>query len=249
MMSSYHSYLALSGNDPMCQGYLAYASTLSNEAVVRQNPVSVQNLSGTGSLQNAIIKGLSEEAHRLALEALKEKTTMQIVQEDIVPALDVVGKGYEEKTIFLPQLLMSADAAKKAFAAVKSAMASGESIAKYTIVMATVKGDIHDIGKNIVVCLLENYGYRVVDLGHDVSSETILKVAREEKARVVALSALMTTTVPAMRETVKLLQENLPDVKIMVGGAVLTKEYADEMRADFYGEDAMTAVRYAESLL
>lgn len=249
MMSSYHSYLALSGNDPMCQGYLAYASTLSNEAVVRQNPVSVQNLSGTGSLQNAIIKGLSEEAHRLALEALKEKTTMQIVQEDIVPALDVVGKGYEEKTIFLPQLLMSADAAKKAFAAVKSAMASGESIAKYTIVMATVKGDIHDIGKNIVVCLLENYGYRVVDLGHDVPSETILKVAREEKARVVALSALMTTTVPAMRETVKLLQENLPDVKIMVGGAVLTKEYADEMRADFYGEDAMAAVRYAESLL
>ena len=250
MMNAYHSYLTLSGMDSMCKGYLAYASTLSHEgSMVRNTPASVTGATEKGSLQNAIVKGLPEDAYRLALEAIEHKNTMQIVEEDIVPALDIVGKGFEQKTIFLPQLLMSADAAKQAFAAVKSKMSATESISKYTIVLATVKGDIHDIGKNIVVSLLENYGYRVVDLGHDVTSEDILRAAKEENAQLVGLSALMTTTVPAMRESVELLKTNLPHVKVMVGGAVLTKEYADEMKADFYGEDAMTAVRYAESLL
>jgi 5-methyltetrahydrofolate--homocysteine methyltransferase len=128
-------------------------------------------------------------------------------------------------------------------------MPANENESKYTIVIATVQGDIHDIGKNIVKTLLENYGYRIIDLGKDVPPETIVETALCEHARIVSLSALMTTTIPAMEETISLLQKQAPDCKIAVGGAVLTQDYADKMGADFYGKDAMEMVRYAESLL
>ena len=179
----------------------------------------------------------------------ENKQPIELINQEIVPALDIVGKGFESKTLFLPQLLMSADSAKIAFEEVRKAMPAGEGNTKYSIVIATVKGDIHDIGKNIVRTLLENYGYRVIDLGRDVTPQAVVDAAVSENAKIVALSALMTTTIPAMEETVRMVRNALPECKIAVGGAVLTKEYADQMGADFYGSDAMETVRYAESLL
>ena len=170
-------------------------------------------------------------------------------QREIVPALDQVGAGFEKKTLFLPQLLMSAEAAKAAFEAVQDCLGTaGAQKRDLSIVLATVKGDVHDIGKNIVKVLLENYGFPVTDLGKDVPPEAVLQAAKETGAGLVGLSALMTTTVPAMRDTIELLRRELPGCKVMVGGAVLTQEYADQIGADFYGPDAMASVRYALSL-
>ena len=166
-----------------------------------------------------------------------------------MPALDRVGKRFEEKTLFLPQLLMSAEAAKAAFDAVKSRLGGeGSGQRGLTVVLATVKGDVHDIGKNIVKVLLENYGFPVIDLGKDVAPETVLRAVKEKGAGLVGLSALMTTTVAAMGETIALLRREAPGCKVMVGGAVLTQEYADQIGADFYGPDAMASVRYAVGL-
>jgi 5-methyltetrahydrofolate--homocysteine methyltransferase len=161
-----------------------------------------------------------------------------------------VGKGFEAGTIFLPQLLMSAEAAKAAFEILRESMQAigSEQEKKGSIVLATVKGDIHDIGKNIVKVLLENYGYEVLDLGKDVPPEQIVKITVERKVKLVGLSALMTTTVPSMEETIRLLREKASWTKIMVGGAVLTKEYADSMGADQYCRDAMASVNYAEAI-
>ena len=166
----------------------------------------------------------------------------------IVPALDIVGKGFEEKTVYLPQLLMSAEAAKAAFEEVRGAMQSSSTDGAQKIVVATVKGDIHDIGKNIVKVLLENYGYSVIDLGKDIAPEDVCRAAKESGATLVGLSALMTTTVPAMEETIKMLRQLCPEAKVMVGGAVLTQKYADMIGADKYCRDAMQAVRYAEEV-
>ena len=175
---------------------------------------------------------------------------MSIINDKLIPALDVVGKGFEEKKMFLPQLLMSADAAKASFEAIKTTLSKqgkgSESKAK--IIIATVKGDIHDIGKNIVKTLLENYGFEMIDLGKDVDPELILKTVKEQNIKLVGLSALMTTTVVNMEETIKLLRDNGADCKVMVGGAVLTQEYADMIGADFYSKDAMGSVRYANDL-
>ena len=174
-----------------------------------------------------------------------------VINEELVPALDIVGKGFEKGTVFLPQLLMSAEAAKAGFEAIKEFMQKNGSVQekKATIVIATVKGDIHDIGKNIVKVLLENYGYDVVDLGKDVPPETIVDTVVERHAPLCGLSALMTTTVVNMEETIKQLRKSAPWCKVMVGGAVLTQEYADMIGADFYGKDAMQSVYYAEELL
>ncbi|MBQ4156377.1 MAG: cobalamin-dependent protein, partial [Clostridia bacterium] len=166
---------------------------------------------------------------------------------EIIPALDVAGKGFENKTVFLPQLLMSADAAKSAFEVIKSKMEKGGAD-KGKIVLATVEGDIHDIGKNIVKVLLENYGFYVIDLGKDVKPETVLEAVINDGIKLVGLSALMTTTVPSMEQTVALIKEKCPKTKVVVGGAVLTKEYADHMHADFYAKDAMETVRFAEEV-
>lgn len=167
-----------------------------------------------------------------------------------MPALDRVGAGFEKGTLFLPQLLMSAEAAKAAFALLQEHMAQSGTApeTKGRVVLATVKGDIHDIGKNIVKVLLENYGFAVVDLGKDVSPERVLEAVQEGKIRLVGLSALMTTTVRSMEETIALLRREAPDCRVMVGGAVLNEEYAKRIGADFYGKDAMASVGYAQRL-
>lgn len=203
------------------------------------------------TLKTAIEKGLKEEAHHITAELVKDKAPLDIINEELIPALDQVGKGFEKGTVFLPQLLMSADAAKIAFAVLKDELArSGESEqAKDKVILATVKGDIHDIGKNIVKVLLENYSFEVVDLGKDVPPETIVDTVVAQQIRLVGLSALMTTTVVSMEETIRQLREKAPWCKVMVGGAVLNQEYADMIGADFYGKDAMQSVYYAQGLL
>lgn len=251
MMKAYFAFCALQGMDANCADYIAFAETLpaptaAAAATVATKPVTQE---GRSPLQHAVIKGLREQAAKQTVALLESKEPLSIVQEEIIPALDVVGQGFEKKTLYLPQLLMSAEAAKAAFEEIKSRM-SKESVGnKYPVIIATVRGDIHDIGKNIVKLLLENYGFAVTDLGRDVAPETVVEATVRLHAPLVGLSALMTTTAPAMEETVKLLRERAPWCKVMVGGAVLTQEYADAIGADFYGKDAMESVRYAESLL
>ncbi len=200
------------------------------------------------TLFDAVYTGLSAKAYELADALLKEKQPLEIIESELIPALNALGEGYESKKIFLPRLLGGAEAAKSAFKAVNSALSGEKRENGMKIVIATVQGDIHDIGKNIVATLLSNYGFEVIDLGKDVPPETILQSVVENGVKLVGLSALMTTTVPAMAETIKLLHEKAPETKIMVGGAVLTEEYAKSMGADFYGADAMASVKYALSL-
>ena len=175
---------------------------------------------------------------------------MTIINEEMIPALDQVGKGFEKGTVFLPQLLMSAEAAKAAFEVIKDQMQkSGQTQEKKgTIILATVKGDIHDIGKNIVKVLLENYSFEIIDLGKDVAPEIIVQAVIDNNAPAVGLSALMTTTVPAMEKTIHLLKEKAPQCKIVVGGAVLNQEYSDRIGADKYAKDAMETIRYTSTL-
>ena len=206
---------------------------------------------GELSLARCILRGLKEQAQAAVRELLSQRDSLAIINEEMIPALDQVGKGFEKGTVFLPQLLMSAEAAKAAFEVIKEHMSSkGESRQKKgKIVLATVKGDIHDIGKNIVKVLLENYDYEVIDLGKDVPPETVASAASEYHVPLVGLSALMTTTVPAMEETIALLRKETPWVKIMVGGAVLTEDYAKTIGADRYCKDAMASVNYAEEIM
>ena len=182
---------------------------------------------------------------------LKDKEALEVINTEMIPALDRVGKGFEKGTVFLPQLLMSAEAAKGAFEVIKAEMEKtgrGQE-KKGVIILATVKGDIHDIGKNIVKVLLENYSYEVIDLGKDVPPETITEEAVKRHVPLVGLSALMTTTVPSMEETIRQLRQKAPWAKVMVGGAVLTREYADTIGADAYCKDAMASVHYAETVI
>lgn len=203
------------------------------------------------ALQNAIVKGLKEQAYRGTKEALASgRDTMDVINGELIPALDIVGQAFEKGTMFLPQLLMSAEAAKAGFAAIKEYVESTgtRQEKKGTVVIATVKGDIHDIGKNIVKVLLENYGFDVIDLGKDVPPEAVVEAVQQSGARLVGLSALMTTTVASMEETIRQLREKVPGCKVMVGGAVLTPEYADMIGADYYAKDAMQSVHYAEKI-
>lgn len=206
---------------------------------------------GRMTLRRLIEKGMKDEAGLAARELLAENEPLAIINEHLIPALDFVGKGFEAGTVFLPQLLMSAEAAKSAFQVLRESMEndakSGEK--KEKIVLATVKGDIHDIGKNIVKVLLENYNFEVVDLGKDVPPEKVVEAVKAQNVRLVGLSALMTTTVVSMEETIRLLRKEAPDCKVMVGGAVLNQDYADMIGADFYGKDAMQSVYYAQRLL
>lgn len=246
MMSAYYSFNALIGEDEQCMAYIANASQTadkSNAAPAAKNSAL--------TLDEAIIKGLSESASEATVKLLEQNIdALTIINEKLIPALDVVGKGFEEKKMFLPQLLMSADAAKASFEAIKATLSKQgkNSESKGKIVIATVKGDIHDIGKNIVKTLLENYGFDMIDLGKDVDPELILKTVQEHQVKLVGLSALMTTTVVNMEATIKLLREHHAGCKVMVGGAVLTQEYADMIGADFYSKDAMGSVRYANEL-
>ena len=247
MMKSYHCFLALNGMDKGCGEYIDFASGLTEETVVKKEAVTEKAADTDDKLQYAVIKGMKEAAHEEAKKLLSEKDAMTVINSHIIPALDTVGSRFEKRSMFLPQLLMSAEAASAAFDAVKSALGTAAP-KKETVLVATVKGDIHDIGKNIVKVLLENYGYNVIDLGKDVPPEAVLEKAKETGTKLVGLSALMTTTVEAMEETVKLLKKELPEVKTVVGGAVLTQEYADMIGADKYAKDAMETVRYAEAL-
>lgn len=252
MMAAYYSFNALIGEDEQCMQYIEKCARQNDkekpQAGIEQGKASE---SGTLGLQDAIVKGLSESAYQATIKLLEEKAdSLSIINEMLIPALDVVGKGFEEKKMFLPQLLMSADAAKASFEAIKETLSKQgkNSESKGKIVIATVKGDIHDIGKNIVKTLLENYGFEMIDLGKDVAPELILKTVQDNEIKLVGLSALMTTTVVHMEETIKLLRENNAGCKVMVGGAVLTQEYADMIGADFYSKDAMGSVRYANGL-
>ena len=204
---------------------------------------------GGGALATAIRRGLKTDAAESTRAALVGgKAPLDVISGEIVPALETVGKGFESGRVFLPQLLMAAEAAGAAFGVVRVAMPAQEGAARGPIVIATVKGDIHDIGKNICRALLENYGFHVIDLGRDVAPETVAEAARREGARLVGLSALMTTTVGAMEDTVRLVHEKVPGCLVTVGGAVLTADYAAKIGADNYSKDAMGLVRFAESV-
>lgn len=251
MMKAYFSYKALKGMDENFGEYIAFSEKISEdepkEIINRKKKTGEEDIS---ALKRAVSLGLKDEAARITKELLVSQQPLDIVKQDIIPALDAVGVGFENKTIYLPQLLMSAEAAKSSFEIIKTHMISnkGSVDVKCKFVIATVHGDIHDIGKNIVKLLLENYGFGVIDLGKDVPPEEIVSAVVENKAPIVGLSALMTTTVPAMEKTVKLLRKEAPWCSIAVGGAVLTGDYAKSIGADKYCRDAMETVRYAEKI-
>lgn len=262
MMRAYYSFNALMNRDPQCGRYIeiyggqtgGLGATISGA----KKTMSVQEAGGGSlhpagkeiSLSGAIEKGLKDGACQAAVRQLETRDPLEVINQEMIPALDRVGKGFEKGTIFLPQLLMSAEAAKAAFAVIREKLEAGGQTQekKGKIVLATVKGDIHDIGKNIVKVLLENYSYQVLDLGRDVPPEKVVETALREKAPLVGLSALMTTTVPSMEETIRQLRKEAPGVRVMVGGAVLTEEYAKTIGADAYCRDAMASVNYAEQV-
>ena len=272
MMAAYNSYIALSGLDENCQTFIErYANatvatvtsggasgsaTSGGSDALGKNGTSGQGVadnsaesSPLSALREAIERGMENPARQAMKEAIKDTNPLDIIDAELIPALDKVGKGFEEGTIFLPQLLMSADAAKAAFEVVKESMSDKPRKLKAKLIIATVKGDIHDIGKNIVKVMLENYGYDVIDLGKDVAPETIVEEAIKQDVGIVGLSALMTTTVVSMEETIKLLREKKPDTKVIVGGAVMTPEYAEQIGADYYAKDAMASVRCADNII
>ncbi len=239
MMNTYYSYNALRGLDNNFEVYIAKATDVQNEVKI-----------DTVDLKTAVVKGLKEQAKKETEKELLTKTPLEVIDGILIPALNEVGKAFEENRVFLPGLLRSAETAGVSFDIIKNEMAEkglqGEKKGK--IILATVEGDIHDIGKNIVKVLLENYGYDVIDLGKDVKPEKVVETAVSENIHFVGLSALMTTTVPSMEKTIELMKEKSPDTVVVVGGAVLTQEYADMIGADYYGKDAMTTVRIAEKV-
>ena len=237
MMNAYYAHNALAGLDENCTEYISSATAVDTTVQVSEM-----------NLLDAIVKGMKEESARCAKVLLKDNTpALEIINGYIIPALDKVGDGFEKNTVFLPQLLMSADSAKAAFDEIKANMIiSGKAQVKgEKIIVATVEGDIHDIGKNIVKVLLQNYGFDVIDLGKDVKCERVLDEVIKQDVKLVGLSALMTTTVPNMEKTIKLIHDHT-DAKVLVGGAVLTRDYAKMIHADWYAKDAMESVRVAQ---
>lgn len=242
MMGAIYAFNALKGVDKGCVAYTEKMSG-SIEAAEKKDEVL--------TVEDAILKGLKGEASRACAQLLKEKNELDIINENLIPALDKAGEKYEKGVFFLPQLLNAANAANGAFAEIKKALSEkGESGAlKGKILLATVKGDVHDIGKNIVKVILENYGYRVIDLGRDVPKEEIVKKIKEEDIKLVGLSALMTTTLKSMEETVRLIREEKLDCRVMCGGAVLTESYTKSIGADFYARDAKQSADIAKQVL
>ena len=260
MMKAWTCFCMLSGYDAQCLRYISFAEKYS-ELQAQVSPAQNQGQKSDGAkkdsapdessgLKYAIIKGMKDNSRKEASILLETMDSLTVINSYIIPALDVVGKGFEEKKVYLPQLLMSAESAKYAFDVIKEKLEASGKVEepKGSVVVATVKGDIHDIGKNIVKVLLENYSFKVIDLGKDVAPERIVDEVVAKKIRLVGLSALMTTTVPSMAETIKQLREKAPWCKVCVGGAVLTQEYADMIGADFYGKDAMETVKYAQKV-
>ena len=256
MMRSYHAFRALAGLDENCAGHIAFSEAHPKAAdpgiVQTAAAASRQDSAENGSsLQNAIVKGFKEQAGTAAKKILKDTSPLDLINREIIPALNTVGDRFAAGKVYLPQLLMSAEAAGTAFEEVKavlSALPLQEGEQKGTVVIATVKGDIHDIGKNIARLLLESYGFAVKDLGKDVEPRKIVDAVKEVHAPLAGLSALMTTTVPAMEETIELLKQEAPWCRVLTGGAVLTEDFADQIGSDCYAKDAMDTVHFAEEV-
>ena len=251
IMDAYYAFNVLNGQDKNCGDYIKrFSQQPAMQQPALRQPAEQQSVTETLSLYDSIIYGLRENAARSAKDMLEKIEPMEIINEHLIPSLDKVGNDYKNETVFLPQLLMSAEAAKAAFESIKTFMAKQGKTAEKRgkIALLTVKGDIHDIGKNIVKILLENYNFEVIDLGKNVEPSLVTETVLKENIRLVGLSALMTTTVIYMEETIRLLKETSPDCRIMVGGAVLTPEYAKKIGSDYYSKDAMGGVRYADEL-
>ncbi len=238
MVDAFHGFRALWGYDAGCKEYVEHYADA---------PKATATVVSEMGLYDAIVKGLQGESRKAAAVALETEQPLDVINKYMIPALDFVGQGFENKTLFLPQLLMSADAAKAAFEVIREAVGTGDAQGE-TVIIATVHGDIHDIGKNIVKVLLENYGYKVIDLGKDVPVAKVVETAKETGAQIVGLSALMTTTVGAMAETIAALRKET-NCKVVVGGAVLTEEYATSIGAEHYAPNAVSAVNYVNSVL
>ncbi len=250
MTGAVRAYKLLTGIDKNCIDYIkAYSGVKITSQTAVLTDSSVTNVSDN-ELSAAVESGLKAEAAEITAKMLRDTPPMEIVDKILIPALDKVGSEFEKGKLFLPQLILSADAAQSCFEEIKKSVAQkgGSPAVKGKVVLATVKGDIHDIGKNIVKVLLENYGYQVIDLGKDTDPELVLKAAVENDVRLVGLSALMTTTLGAMEETIKLLHDNNVNCKIVVGGAVLTPEYAEKIGADYYARDAAATVAAAREI-
>lgn len=242
MMSTIRAYNVLSNIDKEAIQYIESCSGSCEKPAVKE-------MEGSRDLKKLVVDGLKDEVVPVVRQLLLENGGMRIMDDYLIPALDTVGQKYEAGEIFLPQLIQSAEAVKRAFETIKADMPKGgegtSGVSRGKIVIATVKGDIHDIGKNIVKILLENYGFEVFDLGKDVPAESIVCKVKEENAPLVGLSALMTTTVKSMEDTIKALREHCPGSRVMVGGAVLNEDYAKMIAADFYARDAREAVKLA----
>ena len=245
MMDAVAAFRVLSGEDRECRAYVARFA-----GAAPASPAPAAGAGGTLTLEDAIVRGLKAEAGKLAREALEREDELALVEKRLIPALDRVGTDYEQGKAFLPQLLSAAGAAQAVFEVIKTSVAEkgGTPVKKGRFAIATVKGDIHDIGKNIVRTVMENYGYEAIDLGRDVPPEVILETVKREHIPLVGLSALMTTTLPAMEETIRLLHTLPQPPVIWVGGAVVTPEYAQKMGADYYARDARASVEIARKV-
>jgi len=249
------SYNVLYNYDKGAESYINnYANVeLSREVTIKGNGAAKinSNINTVHDLKYIVVKGLKEEAKQATVELLKEKKELEIVNEHLIPALDMVGEKYEKGELFLPQLIQAAETVKNSFSILKEEISrtNSKTISKGKIIVATVKGDIHDIGKNIVKVILENYGYEMIDLGKDVPIKTVVEEAKKHNASLIGLSALMTTTLKSMEETIKALREDGYNGKIFVGGAVLTKDTAERIGADFYAKDAKESVEIARRVL
>ena len=244
MMANIKAFKVLANIDKGAGEYIEFMADIDAEQEKAGSALESMDLA------EVIVKGIKKEAAKLTKELLKEKDALEIVNKDLIPALDIVGERYEKGEIFLPQLVQSAETVKEAFAVLKTEMLKngGKDISKGKIVLATVKGDVHDIGKNIVKTVLENYGYKIIDLGRNVAEEEVKKAVKANNIKLLGLSALMTTTVKNMEKTIQIVKEENPDCKIMVGGAVLTPDYAEMINADYYAKDAREAVEIAKKI-
>lgn len=252
MMAAIDSFNVLYNRDEGSKYYVDKYSKIVEAEKNSQSAASAVKPSDTKSLEYAVLNGIREYAADATRELLKTKQAMEIVNEILIPALDKVGVDFEKGRLFLPQLIQSATTAQEAFDVLKEYMAGQkdvETVSKGKVIIATVKGDIHDIGKNIVKVVMENYGYEMIDLGKDVPIEKVVEAVQKTGAKLVGLSALMTTTVVSMEETIRALHEAGCDCKIWVGGAVLTEDYAKQIGADFYAKDAKQSVDIAKTVL
>jgi 5-methyltetrahydrofolate--homocysteine methyltransferase len=251
MMGAVDAYHVLWNIDTSGNHYVEKYAAIQEQEKNADKGAAAAAVSGELTIGDYIKKGLGDSAAKAVKALLETREPLDIVNNELIPALDRVGAEFEKGVIFLPQLLSSATAAESGFNVIKEYMAAhnAATVSKGKIVLATVKGDVHDIGKNIVKTILENYGYTVIDLGKDVPSERVVEAAREHQVKLVGLSALMTTTVASMEETIKMIRDAGLDCKVMVGGAVLTEEFAMQIGADYYSKDAKQSADIAKTVL